>query len=87
VALQLLVGVQESPWDVPQAVETLAYELIVDGISVLRASRRKVSAGIEGLSQQAEDLRVDRIDHQHQVIQRVVRAIVETSTTATAVSA
>ncbi len=83
VALQLLIGVRESSWEVPEVVETLAYDLVVDEVSLLRASRRK----IEDFMQPTEDMRLDRIDHHHAVIERILGAIVETSTTATKISA
>jgi AAA ATPase domain len=46
------------------------YEIIVDGKSILRMSRRR-----DG------DLQLDQLDHQHPVFRGVIKAIVETATT------
>jgi hypothetical protein len=46
------------------------YEIIVDGNSILRMSRRR-----DG------DLQLDQLDHQHPVFRGVIKAIVETATT------
>jgi hypothetical protein len=46
------------------------YEIIVDGNSILRLSRRR-----DG------DLQLDQLDHQHPVFRGVIKAIVETATT------
>lgn len=54
--------------------EVDSYEVLGDGKTLLRMSRRRESR-----------LQLDRIDHEHPVFREVVRAIVETSTTATAV--
>ncbi len=51
--------------------EVDSYEVIGDGTTLLRMSRRRDSR-----------LQLDRIDHEHPVFREVVRAIVETSTTA-----
>jgi predicted ATPase len=54
--------------------EVDSYEVIGDGKTLLRMSRRRDSR-----------LQLDRIDHEHPVFREVLRAIVETSTTATAI--
>jgi hypothetical protein len=46
------------------------YEIIVDGHSILRMSRRRYG-----------DLQLDQLDHQHPVFRGVIKAIVETATT------
>jgi predicted ATPase len=51
-----------------------AYDIIADGESILRMSRRR-----DG------NLQLDRLGHEHPVLRQVVRAIVETATTAEAV--
>jgi hypothetical protein len=50
-----------------------AYEIMADGDSILRMSRRR-----DG------NLQLDRLTHEHPVLRQVVRAIVETATTAEA---
>lgn len=55
----------------PEAVpETYSFEILADGRNLLRMSRRPDGR-----------LRMDRLDHEHQVFREVLKAVVETSTT------
>jgi len=77
VAINLAVGISldDQGRPLPGANPQVdSYEVMGDGKSLLRMSRRRDSS-----------LQLDRIDHEHPVFREVVRAIVETSTTATSI--
>ena len=74
VAVTLAVGISLDDQDrpLPDAVpEVHAYEVVADGKSLLRMSKRRDGK-----------LQLDRLDHEHPVFREVLKAIVETSTTA-----
>jgi len=74
VAVTLAVGISLDDQDrpLPDAIpEVHAYEVVADGKSLLRMSKRRDGK-----------LQLDRLDHEHPVFREVLKAIVETSTTA-----
>ncbi|MBW2020331.1 MAG: AAA family ATPase [Deltaproteobacteria bacterium] len=74
VAVTLAVGISldDQGRPLPDAVpEVHAYEVVADGKSLLRMSKRRDGK-----------LQLDRLDHEHPVFREVLKAIVETSTTA-----
>jgi predicted ATPase len=74
VAVTLTIGIALDDQDrpLPEATPELhAYEIQADGNSLLRMSKRR-----DG------NLQLDRLNHEHPVFREVLRAIVETSTTA-----
>jgi len=74
VAVTLAVGISLDDQDcpLPDAVpEVHAYEVVADGKSLLRMSKRRDGK-----------LQLDRLDHEHPVFREVLKAIVQTSTTA-----
>jgi len=74
VAVTLAVGISLDDQDrpLPDAIpEVHAYEVVADGKSLLRMSKRRDGK-----------LQLDRLDHEDPVFREVLKAIVETSTTA-----
>jgi len=69
--LNLGIGLDDHDRPLPEAVpEIHTYELLADGQSLLRMSRRRDGK-----------LQLDRLDHEHPVFREVVRAMVLLSTT------
>jgi|LGVF01.1.fsa_nt_gb hypothetical protein len=77
VTVALAVGVSLDDQDRPlpdASPEVHAYDILADGQSLLRMSRRRDGK-----------LQLDRLDHEHPVFREVLKAIVETSTFATSI--
>ena len=73
ITLSLVVGMALDDQDraLPDAIpEVQRYDLLVDGRSLLRMSKRRDS-----------DFQLDRLEHEDPVLREVLKAIVETSTT------
>ncbi len=72
VALAVGISLDDQDRPLPDAIpEVHAYEVVADGKSLLRMSKRRDGK-----------LQLDRLDHEHPVFREVLKAIVETSTTA-----
>jgi len=78
VGISLSIGLELDDKEKPIASVSpavIAYEISADGSSLLRASRR--AAGY---------LQIDRLEHEHSVFREVIKAIVQTATTAETLS-
>jgi hypothetical protein len=77
VSLSIGISLDDHGRPVVGAVPAVdSYEVSADGRSLLRMSKRGDSK-----------LQLDRLDHEHAVFREVIRAIIETSTTSTAIQA
>ncbi len=73
VTVTVTIGIQLDDKGIPKAnalPEVQTYEILVDGASLLRMSRRP-----EGV------LQLDRLEHHHPILQVLTKAILETTTT------